>query len=324
MLIPPDRLFPQARRPQVAHRLYADVPSPKKGLGAGPRKGACCSDPSSAVFSVAPSRRGGAGWLQAVALDLSYFRRTATPIRAGTPTTRLLRSGDALRHSRPLRVPHALQPGRAARGPRHPRRRTAASSRRDPRAIWRRSPSTTTSSAARRRGSGSITPSRPVRHRAALGGECRRVLRPHRRGLATPEFRPRALFERFSIEAIATTESPLDPLSTTRRSAIGLERAGGHGLSARSGGRSRIRRLRRQPRALRRAHRRGHRDLERLSRGASQAPRLLQERRRDLDRSRPPDRQTADLSPGRRRGAVPTARPGRSRPRMPSCSAPRC
>ena len=30
--------------------------------------------------------------------------------------------------------------------------------------------------------------------------------------LATPEFRPRALFERFNIEVIATTESPLDPL----------------------------------------------------------------------------------------------------------------
>lgn len=30
--------------------------------------------------------------------------------------------------------------------------------------------------------------------------------------LATPDFRPRALFERFNIELIATTESPLDPL----------------------------------------------------------------------------------------------------------------
>ena len=31
--------------------------------------------------------------------------------------------------------------------------------------------------------------------------------------LATPEFRPRALFERFGIEALATTNSPLDPLT---------------------------------------------------------------------------------------------------------------
>ena len=32
--------------------------------------------------------------------------------------------------------------------------------------------------------------------------------------LATPEFRPRALFQQFNIEAIATTESPLDPLAS--------------------------------------------------------------------------------------------------------------
>jgi glucuronate isomerase len=31
--------------------------------------------------------------------------------------------------------------------------------------------------------------------------------------LARPEFRPRALFERFNIEVLATTESPLDPLT---------------------------------------------------------------------------------------------------------------
>ncbi len=35
--------------------------------------------------------------------------------------------------------------------------------------------------------------------------------------LALPEFRPRALFERFNIEVIATTESPLDPLVHHRK-----------------------------------------------------------------------------------------------------------
>ena len=35
--------------------------------------------------------------------------------------------------------------------------------------------------------------------------------------LATPAFRPRALFERFNIEVIATTESPLDTLDAHRR-----------------------------------------------------------------------------------------------------------
>ncbi len=34
--------------------------------------------------------------------------------------------------------------------------------------------------------------------------------------LASPEFRPRALFERFKIEVIATTESPIDPLDHHR------------------------------------------------------------------------------------------------------------
>ncbi len=34
--------------------------------------------------------------------------------------------------------------------------------------------------------------------------------------LQTPDFRPRALFERFGIEVIATTESPLDPLTHHR------------------------------------------------------------------------------------------------------------
>jgi glucuronate isomerase len=34
--------------------------------------------------------------------------------------------------------------------------------------------------------------------------------------LARPEFRPRALFERFGIEVLATTESPLDPLESHR------------------------------------------------------------------------------------------------------------
>jgi glucuronate isomerase len=37
------------------------------------------------------------------------------------------------------------------------------------------------------------------------------------RQLATPEFLPRSLFERFNIEVLATTESPLDPLDAHRR-----------------------------------------------------------------------------------------------------------
>lgn len=43
--------------------------------------------------------------------------------------------------------------------------------------------------------------------------------------LATPEFRPRALFERFGIEVIATTESALDPLDYHKQ----IKASGWHG-----------------------------------------------------------------------------------------------
>ncbi|HTP99875.1 MAG TPA: glucuronate isomerase [Casimicrobiaceae bacterium] len=43
--------------------------------------------------------------------------------------------------------------------------------------------------------------------------------------LARPEFRPRALFTRFNIEVLATTESPLDPLAHHRK----LHTSGWHG-----------------------------------------------------------------------------------------------
>ena len=44
--------------------------------------------------------------------------------------------------------------------------------------------------------------------------------------LATDAFRPRALFERFNIEVLATTEWPLDPLPITRPSATAAGAAG--------------------------------------------------------------------------------------------------
>jgi glucuronate isomerase len=52
-----------------------------------------------------------------------------------------------------------------------------------------------------------------LRHRCAAGdGHRRSLLRHHRCRAEDAAFRPRALFERFNIEAIATTEGPLDPL----------------------------------------------------------------------------------------------------------------
>lgn len=44
------------------------------------------------------------------------------------------------------------------------------------------------------------------------GGSAPEIFAELNRQLSTPEFLPRALFERFNIEVLATTESPLDPL----------------------------------------------------------------------------------------------------------------
>ena len=49
--------------------------------------------------------------------------------------------------------------------------------------------------------------------RAALGEDRRPLLRHHRGETLTPEFLPRALYERFRLEVLATTDSPLDSLS---------------------------------------------------------------------------------------------------------------
>ena len=144
--------------------------------------------------------------------------------------------------------------------------------------------------------------------------------------LAKPEFRPRALFEQFKIEVIATTESPLDPLAH-------------HKAIAESGWKGRVVTayrpdpvidpefdgFRAQPGEVRRHHALRHVLLARLSRGAPAAPRLLQAARRDLDRPRA--RLGADRRP--RAEPMPSGCSPRSRRRtspraMPSCSAPRC
>ena len=119
--------------------------------------------------------------------------------------------------------------------------------------------------------------------------------------LARPEFRPRALFERFGIEVIATTESPLDDLrwhAAIRE--LGLGRPGDHRLPARRRGRPGVPGLRRERRALRRDHRLRHRRLGRLPRGAPAA-------------ARPSSRRTA-------RPAATTATPP---PAPRTCRAPR-
>ncbi len=59
---------------------------------------------------------------------------------------------------------------------------------------------------------------------AAVGEDGRPLLRHHRRKTATPEFLPRALYERFNIEVLSTTDSPLDSLDDHQGDPrIGLE-----------------------------------------------------------------------------------------------------
>ena len=167
------------------------------------------------LFPADPSMRGIARRLYASVKDLPIISPHGhTDPRWYAEDAAVSRSGDALRGAGPLRFPHALQPGHRARRARRP--------------------------ATRRRGGGF----RPARGLAAFRGELSPLprhadadvarpclcdaLRLQRAALGAPpptatstvsarrsrppEFRPRALFERFSIEAIATTDSPLDTL----------------------------------------------------------------------------------------------------------------
>jgi glucuronate isomerase len=145
--------------------------------------------------------------------------------------------------------------------------------------------------------------------------------------LKLPEFLPRALYERFNIEVIATTESPLDDLKW-------------HKQIRESGWKGRVLTAYRPDPVvdpdfpgfaenlvtLGRDYRPGHHDLAGLSGGAAAAARLFPRGRRlHLDRSRPPDRRHGrPVAQGRVR---PVRRRSRraALPRMrPNCSAVRC
>ena len=88
----------------------------------------------------------------------------------------------------------------------------------DPRKIWQRSPTTTTSFAARRPARGSTTScTRSSACACELDGDsAQHVYDQIAERLASPEFRPRALFERFNIEVLATTDAASDSLEHHR------------------------------------------------------------------------------------------------------------
>ena len=166
------------------------------------------------------------------------FRSDARGARHRPPPLRARRAPAAGLPARPRRPAHAGRghavsgPGAAAGDPRSLRdadallagRRARAARR----AVARRhagraptrarsgssSPTTSTCSAARRAAAGWST-SWPTcsASRAAHRRRPRGDLRPHRAEAATPAFRPRALFERFNIEVLCTTDAATDPLT---------------------------------------------------------------------------------------------------------------
>ena len=237
------------------------------------------------------------------------------------------RSGDAVRRSRPLHFPHALQPGHRARTPRHPAALRRRGGLRPARGLapFRRA-----------------LPSLPRHADAHVARPCLRdAVRLQRAALGAPppttistasarRSRPRNSVRARSSSASASRRSPRP---TARSTARASRRGQGSGWNGRVVPTYR-------PDAVVDPEFEGFRanveklgeitgcdtlDLGRLSRGAPQAPRLLQGARRDLHRSRPSDR--ADRRSLRRRcgGAVRARRSrGDSRPRRRSCSAPRC
>ena len=142
--------------------------------------------------------------------------------------------------------------------------------------------------------------------------------------LATPEFRPRALYESFNIEVLATTESPLDDLRHHRK----IRTSGWKGrvvtafrpdpvvdpefpnfaanLPSSAGSPA------------------GTPRPGRLSRRSRRPPRLFQEMGATSTDHGHPSARTADLSPPRPKRCSSRVKGGRPAPRTPNSSAPRC
>ncbi len=242
--------------------------------------------------------------------------RARSPTRPGSSWCPITTSS-ACSVPRACRWPTSACPGRTAARPRPTGAGSGAAS-----------PSIITCSAARRRGSGSTTPSR--RSSASRRGFRRRPPIVYYDRIADclrrPEFRPRALFGRFNIEAISTTDSALDDLRWHRMirdsgwdgrvvpayrpdSVVDPEFEGFAGNLD----------------AARRDHRLRHRDLGGLPRRPPPAPRVFQGVRRHQLRPRPPHRPHRGSAAGRGRGALRQG-PLRARPprRRPTPSAARC
>ncbi len=121
------------------------------------------------------------------------------------------RPGQALRAARPLCLPHALQPGHLPGRSRDRRSRRSRTRARSGASL----PATTISFAERPRACGWTLPFRSSSDWRS--GSRRRpptsTSTPSPKSCSTPEFLPRALYERFNLEVLATTDSPLDSLA---------------------------------------------------------------------------------------------------------------
>ena len=105
--------------------------------------------------------------------------------------------------------------------------------------------------------------------------------------LLTPDFLPRALYERFNLEVLSTTDSPLATLDDHKAiREFRLERQDSPHLPPRSRCRSRVRRICRIDREAGRDHRRRHGRMERLSERPAQDASALSRTRMHRDRPR--------------------------------------
>ena len=214
------------------------------------------------------------------------------------------RSGAAADRAGPLHLPHAVQPGRA--------RSRISACRPSTARPWRPtgarsggcSPATTICSGERRPGCGSTMccPTCSASTSRSSAATADRHYDTIAALLASDGYRPRALFERFNIEVIATTDGALDDLQLARDDqGQRLDRPRRHRPIGRT--RSSIPTSRAfRPISTRLGELTGcdTGTWARLSRRASPAPRLLQGVRRDLVRPRPSDRRNRQ-SLGRRR-----------------------
>ena len=183
-------------------------------------------------------------------------------------------------HPRPLRVPHALLPGRPPGGVGHPAAATGAPVETDHRKIWQ----TFADHFYLFRG----TPSGVwLAHelyeifgiqQKLTGATAQATYDELADKLATPEYRPRALFERFKIEVLCTTDGAADSLEYHKKiTGIGVEGGRPAHLPTRCGHEPRAAGLESEPRCAERSRRPGNHHGQGAHHRARGAAGLLQE-----------------------------------------------